>query len=251
VRAGREALRRAFPALAALQPVAWEPDGLLCAPRAAPELAGPALARCPLPVAALSAAPGHPDPPAEWVAGWYRRSPAHAPAPAGVPELVQAPGEGFGPGGHPTTAMCLGALPALPAGPALDVGTGSGLLAQAWAALGRGPVLALELDPRALAQAERSLEAAGLRGRVELRRGPAAALRAGELTGRVVLANVPLAAHRDLLAAVRAAPAAVLLSGLRPGQAGPLLPAYRRLGLRLLRAARRRGWEAYALVGGP
>ena len=40
----------------------------------------------------------------------------------------------------------------LPAGAALDVGCGSGLLAQAWAALGRGPVLACDLDPRALAR---------------------------------------------------------------------------------------------------
>ena len=30
------------------------------------------------------------------MAGWYRRSPAHARAPAGVPELVQVDGEGFG-----------------------------------------------------------------------------------------------------------------------------------------------------------
>ena len=98
-----------------------------------------------------------PGRPSRWLGGWYLRSPAHAPAPAGVRELVQAPGEGFGPAAHATTAMCLEGVEALPAGPALDAGCGSGLLAQAWARLGRGPVLACDLDPRALDQAARSL----------------------------------------------------------------------------------------------
>ena len=53
----------------------------------------------PSPTARSRASPGWPDPPARWVAGWYLRSPAHAPAPAGVRELLQAPGEGFGPAG--------------------------------------------------------------------------------------------------------------------------------------------------------
>lgn len=228
-----ERIAAAFADLCALQPVRHAPEGLVCAPRAAPELAGPALAACPLPVRALAQVPGWPDPPAAHVAGWYRRSPAHAPAPAGVRELVQAPGEGFGPAGHATTAMCLGALEALPPGPALDAGCGSGLLAQAWARLGRGPVLALDLDPRALDQAARSLAAAGLSGRVGLRCGPLEGLAGDEMAGRVILANLPLAGHRALVARVDRPPRAAVLSGLRPEAVATVVNAYRALGLRV------------------
>jgi ribosomal protein L11 methyltransferase len=242
------ALAAAFPALCALQPVGRAPGGLVCAPRAAPELAGPALAACPLPHRPLARVPGWPDPPARWLAGWYLRSPAHAPAPAGVRALVQAPGEGFGPAAHATTAMCLEAIEALPAGPALDAGCGSGLLAQAWARLGRGPVLAYDLDPRALDQAARSLSAAGLAGRIELRRAALGALPAGALAGRVLLANVPLVAHRELLGRVGAPPRAALLSGLRPDEAPAVEAAYRALGLEAGGRAERGGFVCLSLV---
>ena len=246
----RPALERAFCALAPLQPVAWRAEGLLCAPRAAPELARPALAACPFPTRPLSSAPGRPDPPAACVGGFYRRGDGHVPAPAGLPELRQPPGGGFGPGDHPTTALCLEALRALPAGPALDAGTGSGLLALAWAQLGRGPVLAIDLDPLALAQARRAVAAAGLAGTIALRRAAVGALEPAALDGRVILANLPLAAQRELAArliALAAPPRAALLSGLRPGEAAQLLAAYRRLGLRPRAAARRGRWECWRL----
>jgi hypothetical protein len=248
VEADAAAIAAAFGELCALQPVRHTGAGLVCAPRAAPELAGPALARCPLPVRALARVPGWPDPPSTLLGGWYLRSPAHAPAPAGVRELVQAPGEGFGPGGHATTRMCLGALERLPAGPALDAGCGSGLLAQAWARLGRGPVLACELDPRALDQAARSLAAAGLAGRVRLRRGPVETLAEQELGGRVILANLPAAGQQALVARLRTPPPAAVLSGLRPGEAGELARAYRALGLAVVDAARRGGFCCLTLV---
>lgn len=239
----------AFPALCALQPVRARPDGLVCAPRAAPELAGPALASCPLPHRTLARVPGWPAPPACWLAGWYLRGPAHARAPAGLRELVQAPGEGFGPFAHATTAMCLEALEALPAGPALDAGCGSGLLAQAWARLGRGPVEALDLDPRALDQAARSLAAAGLAGAVALRRGTVASLDPARIAGRVLLANLPAPAHRQLLGRIGAPPRAVVLSGLRRVEAPPLEAAYRALGLARAGWVESGGFTCVALVG--
>jgi ribosomal protein L11 methyltransferase len=146
---------------------------------------------------------------------------------------VQVPGEGFGPIDHATTAMCLAALDPLPPGPALDAGCGSGLLAQAWAARGGGPVLAVDVDPRAVAHARASVAAAGLLGAVAVRRAPLEGLGASDLAGRVVLANVPAAAHRALLhAAAGAAPAAVVLSGIRPGDAPALRDAWAARGLR-------------------
>jgi ribosomal protein L11 methylase PrmA len=212
--------------------VARAPEGLVCTPRAAPEVAAPALAACPLPHRELARVPAWPDPPARWLAGWYMRSPGHAPAPAGVRELLQAPGEGFGPGAHPTTAMCLEELERLAAGPALDAGCGSGLLAQAWAHLRRGPVLACDLDPRALEQAASGLEAAGLEDRVALLRAGLGALAPGAIAGRAVLANVPAAAHRELIGRVDDPPRAVVACGLRPAEAPRVEAAYRALGLR-------------------
>lgn len=245
---GPEVIARHFPLLCALQPVRMEAEGLLCAPRSAPEAAGPALTACPLPWRALSEVPAWPDPPAAMVAGWYRRSPAHAPAPEGVRELVQAAGEGFGPADHATTAMCLEQLERLPAADAVDVGCGSGLLCQAWIALGRGHVLACDLDGRAIDQTARSLAAAGRESRATLRRGPIAALTAGEIAGRVLLANVPLPAHESLLSRIGAPPRAVVLSGLRPDQAPAVVEAYRALGLEILSRDERGGFRALSLV---
>lgn len=242
------ALAASWPLLSALQPVRREPGAVVCAPRCAPEAAAAALAALPHPAVAMDAVPGWPDPPAAMLAGWYRRSPAHLAAPAGVRELVQAPGEGFGPGDHATTAMCLELLEDLPAAPAVDVGCGSGLLAQAWVALGRGRVLACDLDPRALDQAERSLRAAGRMAAVDLRRGPAGGLAAGELAGRVLLVNAPLPAHLSLLARVGDPPRAVVLSGLRPAQAAQVVRGWRALGLREGRPEERGGFVALAMA---
>lgn len=250
VRADRAAIARAFLALGALQPVRQEPEGLICAPRSDPEAAAAAIAICPLPLEALPVVPGWPDPPAAAVAGWYRRSPGHAPAPAGVRELIQVAGEGFGPAGHPTTALCLSMLELMPAGPALDAGCGSGLLAQAWARLERGPVLGVDLDARALDQAARSLEAAGLARVVTLRRAPLGNLEPTELAGRVILANVPAPAHAALLGRLRDRPPGAVLSGLRPAQSGAVIDAYRSLGMRVVRIGQAGGFRAVALVAG-
>ena len=245
-----EHLGAAFAALCPLQPVRMEAAGLVCAPRCAPEAARAALAACPFPTRALGEVPAWPDPPAAMLAGWYRRSPAHLAAPAGVRELVQVAGEGFGPGDHPTTEMCLGALEGLAPGPALDVGCGSGLLAQAWAALARGPVVALDVDPRAVEHARRSLAAAGRAGAVEVRRAPIQSLVAGDTAGRTLLANVPADAHRELLARVVDRPAGVVLSGIRPAAAAGLRDAWRERGLRPDGEWEQGGFACLRMVGG-
>jgi ribosomal protein L11 methylase PrmA len=226
------------------------PEGLLCAPRAAPEAARAAIARCPLPLEPTAQVPGWPDPPAGAVAGWYRRSPDHAPAPPGVRELIQVSGEGFGALGHTTTAMCLAHLELMPGGAAVDAGCGSGLLGQAWAAAGRGPVAGYDLDARALDQATRSRDAAELTSLVSLQRTPLQSLPAEALTGRIVLANIPAPAHRALLQRLTLAgslPGAVI-SGLRAAEVDGVLGAYRALGLRTVRVSYGDGFCAAALV---
>ena len=239
VEASARAIAAAFPELCALQPVRMGARGLVCAPRAAPDLAGPALARCPLPTRALAQVPGWPDPPAAMVAGWYRRGLGHLPAPAGVRELVQASGEGFGPGDHATTAMCLEAIERLPPGRAVDAGCGSGLLTQAWA---RARTRAGDrLRPRPASGRPGRPQPGG--GGPRRAGGPAAVARSRRSpprssAGAVLLANLPAAAHRALRRRIVAPPAAAVLSGLRTAEAGAVADAYAALGLRPARAGR-------------
>lgn len=243
----RAALVRAFATLVPLQPVAWTAEGLVCSPRAGSDTHDAPRVPSPLSTRRLPHVPGWPSPPAQVLAGWYVRSPDHAPAPAGLRELVVVPGDGFGLTGHVTTAMCLAALDTLPALPALDIGCGAGLLTQAWLRLGRGPVEAVDLDGRAVAHARGCLAAAGFLGRVHLVQGPAEH-HAGRVAGRVLLANLPLAGHLGMLACMHAPPAAVVLSGLRPGQSAAVRRGYTRLGLRSVSAHRRAAWECWVMA---
>ena len=223
----------------------WTQAGLVCAPRAAPDLAAAALARVPLPLHALEEVPGWPDPPSDWVAGWYRRSPDHAPGPPGVPELIQTRGPAFGAAGHETSSLCLGALRLLPAGPAVDAGCGSGLLSLAWAALGRGPVVAWDLDPDAVRQTREAAALAGLDRAIDVRQGPVERVDAG---GRVLLANLPAPAHRTLLESLVRPPRAALLAGMRQGAGREIVAGYRGLGMRVCARGRRGVWERWVLV---
>ena len=224
----------------------------MCAPRCAPEAAAAALPAFPgrrsRSRGAGLAGPAGGD---AW-RGWYRRSPRHLAAPAGVRELVQVPGEGFGPIDHATTAMCLHALEGLPPGPAVDAGCGSGLLAQAWAALGRGPVLAVDVDPHAARHAAASAAAAGLAGAVDgaprphRRPHPRRTSPAGSCWRTC---RCPPTGSSCGPAPGRP-PAAAVLSGIRPGDAAALRDAWAARGLRPDGAWERDGWACLRLVAG-
>src|SRR5664279_2321882 len=74
------------------------------------------------------------------------------PAPAGRFRIAVNPGMAFGTGVHETTRLCLEALEEFvtPGACVLDVGTGSGILAQAAMLLGAGKVYACDNDPVAV-----------------------------------------------------------------------------------------------------
>jgi ribosomal protein L11 methyltransferase len=82
--------------------------------------------------------------------------------PDGLVDVVIDPGLAFGTGAHATTRLCLECIADLPRGSMLDAGCGSGVLAIAAAKLGYAPVLALDVDPAAVAVAVRNAEANGV-----------------------------------------------------------------------------------------
>jgi ribosomal protein L11 methyltransferase len=95
------------------------------------------------------------------------------------------PGMAFGTGRHPTTLLCLRALEevwgrSLPAAAdpwqVLDVGTGTGILALAAARLGAG-VLAIDIDPEAVAAALENVRLNNLLDRVWVEETPLGYLR--------------------------------------------------------------------------
>jgi ribosomal protein L11 methyltransferase len=125
----------------------------------------------------------------------YVRPPWERPAErGGVHEVVIDPGGAFGTGTHPTTRMCLELM--LEAGGGrgrsfCDLGCGSGVLAIAAAKLGFEPVLGVDADRAAIAEAERNARAnyvelelrhADLRGES----APVADVAAANLTARLL-----------------------------------------------------------------
>jgi hypothetical protein len=247
VRGASNALRAAFPGLIDLQPVDWLPEGLVCAPRAAPDRAHAAMSRCPFVVERLVGSPACPEPAARIAGGWYVRSPDHAPAPRGVRELVESPGEGFGPLAHPSTDACLSLMGLLPAGSAIDVGCGSGLLTQAWATLGYGPVRAIDVDPQAVLHTRRTLAAAPRSADVRVDKAAIETLPSTALEGRVLLANLPPIAHAALVGRIRELPRAVLVAGMRHSDSAAVIAGYTALGLRPTAARIAGRWSGWVL----
>jgi ribosomal protein L11 methyltransferase len=154
--------------------------------------------------------------------------------PAGLVPLRIDAGLAFGTGTHATTRGCLKMLATLDpreTANAVDVGSGSGILAIAMAKLWQRPVLGGDNDAETVAVAR---ENAGLNGVGDLCRFVhAAGLRAAELEERapfdLVVANIlagPLTDLSDSFAAAVRPGGRVLLSGLLVEQATHILATY-------------------------
>jgi ribosomal protein L11 methyltransferase len=100
------------------------------------------------------------------------------------------PGNAFGTGTHPTTALCLRALERhlAPGTRLLDLGTGTGILSIAAAKLGAGPVLALDIDPEAVRAARSNVALNHVTEKIRVEQGSLAQV----LTGEFGLDQAPL-----------------------------------------------------------
>jgi ribosomal protein L11 methyltransferase len=163
----------------------------------------------------------------------------------------------FGTGHHGTTRGCLLALDRILKGrrprTILDVGTGSGVLAIAAARALRRPVLASDIDGRAVTIARENarlnragafietLHRAGIGTRHFRQRAPF----------DLIFANIllePLRVMATPMARLVAPNGQVVLSGLLLAQATPALASYRARGLVLSRRIRLEGWATLVLT---
>jgi ribosomal protein L11 methyltransferase len=163
--------------------------------------------------------------------------------------LVIEPGMAFGTGQHATTRGCLEAIEAVvhtgSIRSALDVGTGTGVLAAALARLGVPRVIACDADPSVLPLARANLEHNGAT-QVLLFGGTAGGVRG---TFDLVVANLlaaAIVAEADTLAATVAPRGHLIVSGLLDEQTPAVraaYPAWTVVGARLAE-----GWHTLTLV---
>jgi ribosomal protein L11 methyltransferase len=154
--------------------------------------------------------------------------PTEAPAPED-PEAVVVrldPGLAFGTGSHPTTALCLQMLDAMPlAGRTLiDYGCGSGILGIAALKLGATRAVAVDVDPQALAATRENALRNGVADRLEIQ-GVPPSLEAASCVFANILAD-PLIELEPAFRAACLPLADLFLSGLLRSQAYAVKAAY-------------------------
>ncbi len=178
-----------------------------------------------------------------------------------VREIVIDPGQAFGTGAHASTRMCLELLLELaavepPAGRLLDVGTGSGVLAIAGAALGFDPVLGLDHEQESVNAAAENATVNSVRievRRFDLRTQPLPWLDGPDRPDAplVMLANLLRPLLLELAHTMPAAPAHLLASGLLVGEVDEIVDAFAgRLGLRERERRTSGEWAAVWLSAG-
>ena len=143
--------------------------------------------------------------------------------------IVIDPSTGFGTGHHETTRLCLILLQELDlAGrTAIDVGTGSGILAIAAARLGATRVVAFDEDPEALRNARENVERNGVSGSVAVREADIANFSA--TPAPVVIANITAAVIQrfaDRLSNLVEPDGVLIASGFSPAEVDDVVSAF-------------------------
>jgi ribosomal protein L11 methyltransferase len=179
------------------------------------------------------------------VAGrWYiHGSHVAAPAPAGTAALLIDAGLAFGAGSHETTRGCLLAIDRLACRRRfrrpLDLGCGSGILALAMARCWHVPVLAVDVDPVAVATTRHNAALNGLSGFVTAAvadRVPPRDRIARRRGHDIIVANIlarPLVMLAPDVARALAPGGVVVLSGILTHQQRAVAAAYRAQGMAL------------------
>ena len=181
------------------------------------------------------------------------------PQPGGgrIPILIDA-GLAFGTGHHGTTAGCLEMISEVVRNErprnALDVGTGSAVLAIAIAKLAPIPVLATDIDPVATKVARDNVRVNGVAAwvRCETATGMRHASIQQGAPYDLIVANIlarPLMDLAPKLAAQLSSGGSVILSGILASQRQRVLAAYRQQALFHVRTLWRNGWVTLHLRG--
>jgi ribosomal protein L11 methyltransferase len=178
-----------------------------------------------------------------------------APRPGDVVVAID-PGMAFGTGMHASTRLALRglaqALGRRPGAAVYDVGTGSGILAIAAAALGARAVWAVDSDPVATAAARANARLNGYARRVRVVDGSGL----GGVPGRadVIVANIVADTIVELLpdAGTRLVPGGVFVgSGITTGRVRAVLGAGRAAGLQQAAVLREGDWRAVVFSARP
>ncbi|QND38467.1 50S ribosomal protein L11 methyltransferase [Rhizobium leguminosarum bv. viciae] len=160
-------------------------------------------------------------------------------------------GQAFGTGHHGTTAGCLEVIDAVvrsrPVRNALDLGTGSGVLAIAVRKLKNIPVLATDIDPIATKVAAENVRRNGIASGIVTGTAPGFHSTAFSEHGPfdLIIANIlarPLIRMAPKLATHLAPGGSVILSGILAGQRWKVIAAYSGARLRHVRTIWRNGW---------
>jgi ribosomal protein L11 methyltransferase len=166
-------------------------------------------------------------------------------------KLVINPGQAFGTGHHPTTYGALATVAKLCATrgfeQALDVGTGSGVLAIAMSLMGVGRVSAIDIDALALENARENALLNSLGGKIRFATTPLARLRRRfDLITANILSST-LVGMASALTRLLASRGRLILGGILNREAARVLSTYQPR-LRCLGVRRDRGWSTLVLA---
>ncbi|HEV8449443.1 MAG TPA: 50S ribosomal protein L11 methyltransferase [Gemmatimonadaceae bacterium] len=161
--------------------------------------------------------------------------------------IVIEPGMAFGTGDHATTQSVVRLLQnvARDGDRVADVGTGSAVLAIAAAKLGASRVVAIELDPDAIENAEENVRRNGVDDRVSVVEGDAASLLPLVAPVRIVTANIISSVLIDLLPTMRTAldvDGCAILSGILTSERALMLDRLAAAGWRIVEEIEEGEW---------